>query len=83
MWFVFLELSGQRTGTGWGPNPIQFTEVEAWQRLTGRTLKPWEVRAILAMDRAFLVISAELAKPEDEQVSDEGLTPAIFDRMFG
>lgn len=80
---MFLELSGQRTGTGYGPNPIQFTELQAWMMVTGRTLLPWEVRAILAMDRMFLVRSAELAKPADQQTVEQPLTPTLFDGMFG
>lgn len=83
VWYIFLELSGQRTGNGFGPNPIQFSEIQAWQQVTRKRLQPWEIRAILAMDRAYLVRSAELAVPEEEQVSDEPLTGAVFDRLFG
>lgn len=80
---MFLELSGQRMGNGFGPNPLQYTEIEAWQRMKGRRLRAWERNALLSMDRAYLVECAELAKPPEEQVSDEPLTGALFDRLFG
>lgn len=31
--------------------PLSFTELEAWQRLTGRSLSLWEVRAIIELDK--------------------------------
>lgn len=83
IWYVFRQISGQRTGNGFGPNPIQFSEILAWQALSRVTLLPWEFRAILAMDRMFIVRCAELSKPENEQVSDEPLSSAVFDRVFG
>jgi hypothetical protein len=39
--------------------PVTHLEIEAWARLVGAELDEWEVRAIRAMDMAFL---AELAK---------------------
>jgi len=33
-----------------GTNPITFTEIEAWSRLNGISLNPWEVDMIVAMD---------------------------------
>lgn len=80
---MFLELNGQRTGSGFGPNPLQFSELLAWQQMTSRRLVPWETRAVLAMDRAYMVVSAELAKPAEDQVSEENLSAEVFDRMFG
>ena len=31
--------------------PLSFTELEAWQRLTGRRLALWEVRALIELDK--------------------------------
>ena len=46
-----------------GPNPVQPSEVEAWCRLTGYRLSPWEVETLFAMDRAFL---SRVNKPRKE-----------------
>jgi len=35
-------------------NPIAYTDLEAWARLTGRRPARWEVRWLLALDRARL-----------------------------
>jgi hypothetical protein len=37
-----------------GPNPIAWGEIAAWAALTGADLSPFEVRVILAIDRAWL-----------------------------
>ena len=31
--------------------PLSFTELEAWQRVTGRRLYLWEVRALIELDK--------------------------------
>lgn len=37
-----------------GPNPIAWGEIAAWAALTVADLSPFEVRVILAIDRAWL-----------------------------
>lgn len=49
------ELNGARRSGGMGgPDPIGYTELDAWARLTGRRPTSLEVRALRAMDEAFL-----------------------------
>lgn len=55
-WFWALDSA---RSCGFAPNPISFSEIEAWAKLTGADPLPWEVRAIKAMDMAYL---NELAK---------------------
>lgn len=31
--------------------PLSFAELEAWQRLTGRRLERWEIRAMIELDK--------------------------------
>jgi hypothetical protein len=50
-WFSELR---SRCGGGMGPEPIKPTEIEAWQRLRGVELLPWELSLILALDNALL-----------------------------
>jgi len=54
LWLWFLELHRARTGNGFGPNPIGYVEIDAWQRVTGRKLSPWEVDMMFALDGAFM-----------------------------
>lgn len=57
VWGWFQELSTGRTG-GFGPNPLTWECIDAWARLTGTRLAPWEVRAIKALDLAYLTAGA-------------------------
>lgn len=50
--------------------------MEAWQRLAHVTLKPWERRAILAMDAAYRETWAEVTKEDEE--GGEALTPDLL-----
>ena len=53
LWSAFVALSGTRMPVAdGGMAPITFGEIEAWQRLTGVRLTPWEVETLLAVDRA-------------------------------
>lgn len=49
----FYDLSATRS-VGMALNPISYTEIEAWARLTGNKPAPWEVSAIRQLDAAFL-----------------------------
>lgn len=54
VWNAFAHLSAARPSGGFGPGAISFTEIEAYSRLTGHSLVPWEVEAIRALDGAYL-----------------------------
>lgn len=62
LWEWFQELNGARTGNGFGPNPLPFTEISAWSALTGRSPRPWEVQAIRLLDAAYI---AEIVSRKD------------------
>lgn len=56
VWSFFLELHGSR-GQGYnGPLPLTYTEISAWQSLTGNTLSSWEVDVIKKLDRTYVRI---------------------------
>ena len=40
-------------------NPLTFSEIEAWARLTGTRPSPHEIRLIKALDSAWLSVQAE------------------------
>jgi hypothetical protein len=54
VWLAFCRLSGRRGGTGFGPSPIGWLEIEAYQRLAGIRLSPWEIEMIEMLDRLYL-----------------------------
>lgn len=64
LWEWFCELSAARSGNGGGPNPISYSEVQAWARLTGRRPEPRDVQVIMMLDQEFF---AELAEQDRRQ----------------
>lgn len=54
IWEWFLDLNGARHITEMGQSPLSFLDIEAWSRLTKNSLAVWEVKALKAIDRAFL-----------------------------
>jgi len=54
VWYWFLELSAGRGSDGFGPNQIAWLDLLAWTTLTGAIIRPAEVEAIMALDRAWL-----------------------------
>jgi len=62
VWAFFLELNQARSGSGFGANPISYTEILAWSQLTERNLSAFEVSAIKAVDRLFMGNQAKAAQ---------------------
>jgi hypothetical protein len=56
VWGWFCELDSQRSGNGFGGNPISWGEIAAWAALTGSMPRPHEVRMLLRLDRARLEV---------------------------
>ncbi|MGY2048914.1 phage tail assembly chaperone [Methylobacterium sp. JK268] len=85
LWRWFWDLSAQRTGSGFGPNPLQFSEICAWQALAGVRMKTWERRSILKMDETFLVEQGRRIETgaKDEEALGPNLTPEMMDKAFG
>lgn len=54
LWSTFLELSACRGNNGFGPTRITYGDIDAFQRVTGVKLKPWELDAVRKADSAFL-----------------------------
>lgn len=58
-WLAFLDLHRARPAGGMSAGNITYSEIDAYQRLTGSSLEPWQVRAIRAADGAFREVEAE------------------------
>lgn len=59
IWGWFAEISAARSGNGGGPNPIAYSEIEAWARLTGRVPEPRDIHAIKLLDAELMRVWAE------------------------
>ncbi|MEQ8767213.1 MAG: hypothetical protein RL885_25100 [Planctomycetota bacterium] len=54
VWEMFCRLSGRRR-MGWSaPEPIGYLEIEAFARLHGLRLSPWQIDLIARLDSEFL-----------------------------
>lgn len=54
VWQWFVELHNVRGGNGFGPMPVGYRDIRDWAALSGVEIEPWELRAIIAIDRTFL-----------------------------
>ncbi|WP_428029813.1 hypothetical protein [Ancylobacter sp.] len=62
---------------------VTHADIAGFQACAGVQFRPWERRALLAMDRARL---AWLNKRDDkatDKPKDDDLTPEMFDALFG
>ena len=66
LWQWYMEIAAARGGSGFGPNPLSFTEIEAWSRLTGNRPGPWETGTLRAFDDAFFRIREENDSRKDK-----------------
>lgn len=57
LWGIWNELHAARS-CGMAPNPISWHEIDAYQRVVGHWLEPWEARAIRAVDDAYIASRA-------------------------
>jgi hypothetical protein len=54
VWSAFISLHSAR-GQGFnGPLPLTYTEIGAWQQLTGSQLSIWEVGTIKKLDSVYM-----------------------------
>ena len=54
VWIWFWELDSARVSNGMGPARLSFLEIKAWAELTENDPQPWEVAALMRMDRVLL-----------------------------
>lgn len=83
VWRVFWRLDARRSGNGYSAHAISPTEIEAWCRLFGVTLRGWELLALDEMEQARL---RWLNRDEDGEpvvVSEQPVTPDLVQALFG
>lgn len=47
---IFDQLAARRPNTSCGPALLPWSEIDAWQRVTGRRLTAWEASMIVMLD---------------------------------
>jgi hypothetical protein len=65
LWRVFSELHSCRGNSGFGPLRITYADIDAFQRVSGVMLQPWELDAIRRADAAYLTQWAERNRRND------------------
>lgn len=65
LWRIFGELHACRGNSGFGPMCVTFTEIDAYQRVSGVKLQAWELDAIRRADAAFLADWSKRNKRDD------------------
>ncbi|WP_445177268.1 phage tail assembly chaperone [Rhizobium leguminosarum] len=83
VWEWFWKMDRTREGTGYGINPLQPTQIEAWMRLRRIVPQAWHLDAIDKMDATRMRVYFEKKDDkEPEQVSSRPLTSRLFDALF-
>jgi hypothetical protein len=73
-----------REGTGFGLNPLQPSQIDAWFRLRRIVPQVWHLDAIDRLDATRLRVYFEKKddKEPEAQVSSRPLTSRLFDALF-
>lgn len=61
LWVAFNRIRRRKGGNGFAPSPIEMTDIDAFNRLSGMALAPWEVAMIERLDDLFLKMLADTA----------------------
>jgi hypothetical protein len=56
LWHAWLQLASSRPASMGDPLAVPLSEIDAWQRLNGIDMNPWELDTIIAMDRAAVAV---------------------------
>lgn len=69
IWKHFIMLNNKRTSNGYGPNPLQYSELLAYFQLFQDWPDDWEIEMIMKLDSVFL--DTQAAKAEKDQKQNE------------
>lgn len=58
LWVTYRRLR-RRKGSSFGPGPIEWPDIDAFLRLSGVSLAPWEIEVIEELDDLFLSAQAD------------------------
>jgi hypothetical protein len=55
LWLAYWRLRRRKGGSGFGPSPIEWPDIDAFVRYSGMRLRPWELEVIEMLDDLYLV----------------------------
>jgi hypothetical protein len=74
-------LSAARSGNGFCFEPIKFSEIDAWARVTGAKPSPWEVSLLRQIDVVIVRKLNSKQSGKEISASDVDSVDAMFDRL--
>lgn len=63
LWLAYGRIRRRKAGNGFGASPVEWPDIDAFVRLSGRHLAPWEIEVIEDIDDLFLL---EMSKVDKE-----------------
>lgn len=63
---IYDRLRRRKGGTGFGPAPVEWPDIDAFLRHSGLRLEPWEVEVIEDLDDAFMAAPSNAKTLEDD-----------------
>jgi hypothetical protein len=66
LWQAYHRIRRRKGGNGFGVMPLEWPDIDGFNRLTGMAFAPWEVGMIERLDDAFLKAMADNAAKKDE-----------------
>lgn len=76
LWLWYIEVSAGRQSGMNGPNPISWSEIDSWSRMTRRHPQAWEVDIIKMIDGVFLGDVHDRQRKEREKMKSKQRTAA-------
>lgn len=70
LWRIYRRLRRRKSGAGFGPAAIEWLDLDAFTRLTGMPLAPWEIEVIEELDDLFLEANAPQPMQQDEREAE-------------
>lgn len=64
LWNHFAMLHRARGGNGFGPNPLSWSEINAYCQLNRTSLTSWELEALRLLDDAYLMSTVDTQTQE-------------------
>jgi hypothetical protein len=55
LWRVYLRIRRRKGSSGFGKQPLEWSDIDAFLRLTATSLAPWEIELLEDLDDLFLV----------------------------
>lgn len=74
VWGMFLELDVTRTSSGFGLNPLPFSEFAAYERMTRTRLTLAEVALLRVLDMERITFFGKMAKAGTKKDDNRGAT---------